>query len=223
MELWLDTINFDLIKEATSLNIIQGVTTNPSILSRAEMDPETILKTLLDLQAGYVAAQVTEDSLEGMLKQARKLAALDKRMIVKIPAHTLGFQAMALLKQETIPTMATAIFEPEQVLFAAVCGAVYAAPYYGKMKTASPDAFKVLEKMQLIIKTQNYTLKLLSAAIPSAQEFVESAELGVAAITLPDLTYQALFQKKNNIQPYLDKFRSDWTLNKHTQNSLLFS
>lgn len=117
MELWLDTLNLDLIKEASHLGILTGVTTNPSILSQTDALPETTIKRLLDIQPGYVAAQVVATELDGIMTQARKLAKLDKRVIIKIPAHSHGFRAMGLLKKEDISTLATTIFEPRQILF----------------------------------------------------------------------------------------------------------
>ncbi len=224
MELWLDTIDFDLIKEAARLNILTGVTTNPSILSQANTAPKIVLKTLLDIQPGYVAVQVIANKLDNMLIQARKLAALDKRIIVKIPANAEGFRAIALLKQENIPTMATAIFEPVQVLFSAIAGAKYAAPYMGRIaaRTSLLHALRQIKKMQAIIEKQGNPLKILAAAIHAPSEFVDCACIGVAAITLPSKVYESLFASHEAVEESLKKFEDQWASNPQTDQSDLF-
>lgn len=223
MELWLDTLNLDIIKEASHLGILTGVTTNPSILSQTDSLPEVTIKRLLDIQPGYVAAQVVATKLDGIMAQAKKLAQLDKRMIIKIPAYGDGFRAIGLLKKENISTMATTIFEPRQIFFSAIAGAKYAAPYYGRIEKIEGNADSVLMAMQDIIRKQNSPLKILAAAIYSPAQLLNCTQAGVAAATIPEKVYNMLFESSKVIDNSLEEFENAWQANTQCRNSKFFS
>jgi TalC/MipB family fructose-6-phosphate aldolase len=223
MELWLDTIDLDVIQNAHEMNILAGVTTNPTILSKADTSPETKIKQVLDAQSGYVAAQVTVNDFSEMLAQARRLAALSKRIIVKIPVTPDGLRAMAILNKENIATMATAIFEPPQVFLAAAVGAKYAAPYLGRIEKTTGHSFEILAEMTQIISQQKQTLRLLAAAITSTEQLIKCAALGVHAITLPAAVYQSLLATHPATEESLEGFAKDWLSGKYTTTSTLFN
>jgi TalC/MipB family fructose-6-phosphate aldolase len=220
MELWLDTIDYSAIKNASSLGILTGVTTNPSILSQAKDAPEQVLTHLLEIQPGYVAAQVTSNNLEGMLQQATRLFALSNRVIVKIPASEDGFKAIALLKQHGIPTLATTIFDAKQVILSSIAGAAYAAAYLGRLPG---NQVSTLADMQAIVQMQNYAIKMMAAAVRSSAQFVDCARLGVSAITLPINVYEELFMPSSYVTESLQKFALDWLANPQTEQSDLFA
>ncbi len=227
MELWLDTTDEKIIRDAYSLGLLTGVTTNPSILSKADDAPEIVLERLLGFQEGYVAVQVTADDLPTMLKQAEKLMRLDYskrgRIIIKIPASGDGFKAMALLKKQGITTLATAVFETKQLIFSALAGASYIAPYFNRIENASGGhALKVLKEMQEIIHVQRYQIKIMAAAIHSSKQLCDCAQLGVGAITIPVPVYQEMMQSSSHVEDSLKKFKEDWQSNKETATSKLF-
>lgn len=227
MELWLDTTDEKIIREAYSLGVLTGVTTNPSILSKADETPEIVLNRLLGFQEGYVAVQVTADDLPTMLKQAEKLVQLDHkkrgRIIIKIPASGDGFKAMALLKKQGITTLATAVFETKQLIFSALAGASYIAPYFNRIENASDGhALKVLKEMQEIINVQRYRIKIMAAAIHSSKQFCDCAQLGVGAITIPVPVYQEMMASSSHVEDSLKKFKEDWQSNQETATSELF-
>lgn len=222
MELWLDTSDYKIIRSASDLGVLTGVTTNPSILSKVAELPETILKNLLEIQAGLVAVQVTQHECTAMLKQARTLAALNDRIIVKIPACDEGFKVIGLLANEGIATLATTVFETKQVVFSALLGASYVAPYLGRLPGDSNKQMAALTDMQTVIKTNNYPIKIMAAAIRSCEQFVECARLGVAAVTLPPSVYQALFMPSAEVSESLNKFNLDWLASPYTKKSRLF-
>src|ERR1700730_3604469 len=109
MQLWLDTIEFNLIEDACGLGMVSGVTTNPSILAESNIAPETIIRNLLDIQPGGVAVQTTETELPSIIKQARRIAKISDRIIIKIPAINDGFRAIAALEKDGTSTLATTI------------------------------------------------------------------------------------------------------------------
>jgi len=224
MEFWLDTLDEKIIVEATELGILSGVTTNPSSLSREKCSPEITLKKLLDCQPGYVAAQVTADDLAGMLKQAEKIAKLssNNRMLIKIPASQDGFKAMALLKNQGIATLATAVFETKQLLLSSFVGAYYIAPYLSRINTATGNAFGILEEMQAIIRAQQNSIKIMAASIQSAQQVCDCARIGVSAVTIPASVYKELFSSSAHVHESLEKFKMDWQQNAQAATADLF-
>lgn len=222
MELWVDTIDLELIKNVSEMNILTGVTTNPSILGSADTIPETKIKQILDIQKGYIAVQVTAHDLAGMLAQARRLALLSGRIVIKIPVIPAGLKAIAILAKENIPTLATAIFTPSQVLLAALAGARYAAPYMGRIEEVTGRSREIIAEMMNIIVQQKYPLKLMAAAIHTVDQLTYCAQIGVPAITVPKETCQALLAIPPTTQKSLEIFAEDWLAGKHTAVNEIF-
>lgn len=222
MEIWLDTIDLTDIREACELNILTGVTTNPSILSKASAAPDVIIQQLLDVQPGLVAAQVIANDLNEMVTQAQRLARLSARIIIKIPVTLTGLRAIAILTKENIPTMATAIFESRQLFLAAIVGAKYAAPYVGRIEETTGQSQEVLLEMMQIILQQKYELKILAAAINSTDQLINCAKLGIHAITLPSLVYKSLLATHPLTDSSLSSFDKDWRSGKYTASNTLF-
>jgi transaldolase len=223
MQIWMDTIELDLIQDASRLGILAGVTTNPKILSCAHQAPETTIEKLLDVQAGAVAVQVTEKALMEIIKQARRLARISDRIIVKIPAVTDGLRAIAMLEKEGIATLATTVYDLRQIVFAGIAGARYAAPYIDKIETASGNAFELLRRAQHALAQLDCPTQIMGAALKSVHQFTQCAELGIGAVTLPPPVYQALFSTSPEIDASLAAFDTAWGANPHTAQSRLFS
>ena len=219
MQIWLDSINVATIKHAANLGILSGVTTNPKILSCSTQNFECVIDNIIDIQSGWLAVQVILADYDSMVKQARKLAAISNRIIVKIPAVHDGFRVIATLEQENIATLATTIFESRQIVTAALCGASYAAPYVNRIEVAGGRAFETLEESQKIIGKYGLKTKILAASIKSVEQFIRCATIGVAAATLPDDVYHALFASNENIADILDQFDKAWASNAHMQGS----
>ncbi|MCD6027334.1 MAG: Uncharacterized protein K0R08_1853 [Solimicrobium sp.] len=224
MELWLDTTDGKVIAEANELGILSGVTTNPSILSKEKSSPEITLKRLLDIQPGFVAAQVTTDDLPGMLRQAENLSKLcsNNRLIVKIPASQNGYRAMALLKKQGIPTLATTVFEAKQLILSSFAGATYLAPYVSHIDASIGNALNVLKEMQETVAAQKFSIKIMAAAIRSPEQFCECARIGIPAITIPVNVYKDMFSASSFVDVHLEKFKKEWQENKVTATSELF-
>jgi len=140
MEVWVDTCDAKIITSACRYNFIYGVTTNPSILARSKESHEKVIKTLLEIQDGPIAIQITAEEADEIVKRALALHAFSDRIIVKVPAIEEGFIAIKRLSELGVTTMATAIFQPNQALIAALAGASYIAPYIGRMFDSGIDA-----------------------------------------------------------------------------------
>lgn len=223
MELWLDTIDVVTIRHAAELGILTGVTTNPALLSCANRNFESVIESIADSQSGKIAVQVVQHQYAAIMNQARKIAAINDRIVVKIPAVHDGFKAIAALERENITTLATAIFEPRQIILAALCNATYVAPYLNRIQMATGGAFEIIEKSQNIILKYGFKTKILSAAIKSVEQFTRCAELGVSAVTLPDDVYRALFDSNESITSSLRKFDLAWDANAGMNRSSFFA
>lgn len=204
MQIWLDTIDLGLVKEAAHAGIISGVTTNPSILSRSRNVPET-LRTLLDIQPGRVAVQVTGENSDAIIEEAHSIAAFSERMAVKIPLHYQGLVAMYALRREKIPLLATAIFHPKQALLAAQAGVTYIAPYFFHM---GEERFDHLNAMVTIL--QGYPTKILVASLKTLSDLIFCATIGVAACTIKKELYLELMAEPPSMKEALQRFSTEW-------------
>lgn len=184
MEIWLDTCDVKVISNAYRLGICDGITTNPSILAATNENPHMVIQRLLDLQGGPVAAQVTADDAEEMVKEAMLLRSFSDRMIIKVPVIQEGLAAIKLLREEGVPIIATAVFQPNQALLAAIAGADYVAPYVCRMFDEGIDAYEALEAMISIYKKYSFKTKILAAALRTTDQITTCATLGVSAVTL---------------------------------------
>lgn len=223
MELWLDSINTATVKHAADLGILAGVTTNPSILSQSAHDFEYVIGSILDNQPGKLAVQVVHTDYESIVDQAKKLAAISDRIIVKIPAAEDGFRSIATLERLNIKTLATTIFESRQVITAALCGASYAAPYVNKIEAISGRAFEMLKESQTILDAHNLDMKIMAAAVKSVEQFMLCTKLGIPAVTLPDDVYDSLFVSNEEIAKSLQQFQLAWASNKRMSESGFFA
>lgn len=222
MQLWMDTIDFDLIGDAARLGILAGVTTNPTILASSDNDPETVIRKLLDIQPGMVAVQTTETELSSIVKQACQIAKISKRIIIKIPAINDGFRAIPILEKEGIHTLATTIYETRQIVFASMLGAMYAAPYLDRIESTRGNGYGVLSDSQNILSRDQSRTKIMGAAIVNAQQFSSCAKIGIGAITLPAHVYKELFASSEHMDSSLSAFNAAWTSNDCTSQSRLF-
>jgi transaldolase len=210
MEIWLDTCDSQTIKTACKLGIIHGVTTNPSILVGAKEDHNKVIARLLEIQKGQVAVQVTACRGDEMIKQAFALRSISDRIIVKIPVIQEGLAAMQALKEKDIPIMATAVFNSNQALLAAIVGADYVAPYFGRMLDEGLEAHASLQTMVAIYKAYQFKTKILAAALRTTDHITSCAEIGVSAITLKSKLYSEFIANNPATLHSLREFAEEW-------------
>lgn len=220
MELWLDSIDLDFIRAAKDSASIKGITTNPSILSQNELPLEKMLNKLLLAQPGAVAIQVTANTTEGMIEQAERLAAINGRIIIKVPVTKAGVSVMRYLAEHAIPTMATAIYEPAQILLSILAGATYAAPYVGKLNEMGVDYKQILNEMQELIYAQGSSTKIIAAALRDKQQIIDCMRLGVAAITVSKPVFANLIEDNAQTVASLRAFEADWQAKKFASEIL---
>lgn len=210
MELWLDSTDIQIIKHAHDLGILEGVTTNPTLLATAGAPPEKTLDKLLSAQDGPVAVQPMGDSVEELLEQAHKWYQFSSRFIIKVPVSHEGWSVMQQLHDDGIPVMATAIFEPYQAYLALKLGAKYVAPYLGRILEHGEDPAEHIKAVQHIKKTYGFEGELLAAGVKTLDLFQMCTNLGTDAATLPKQIYEELMCTHAATERALEIFKSDW-------------
>lgn len=211
MQIWLDTADFKRIEKAKQMGILYGVTTNPSIVAKSNLALEDLLEKLLHMQKGPVTAQVTAETRDVMIQQGQALYAFSPRMIVKIPVTEEGLQAIHALSEQKIPTMATAIFDPVQVLLAARAGATYIAPYFSRIYEGDLDGLEVLKSMLKLLQHYQFSSQLLAASLRSSEQVKHCIELGAHAVTLNSEVFDSFIGNHAQTMEMVERFSQDWT------------
>lgn len=215
MEIWLDTTNVNLVASAHSLGILQGVTTNPTLLASSTLSLQQLIKELLEAQAGIVAIQVLSEDVEGICAEAETLSGISDRILVKIPVTQNGLRAMHALRQKEIPTLATALFEPRQALLAFKAGASYLAPYLGRIADTGKNPIDVLSEMQMIRSHYGFSGKIMGAGIRECSMAMACVQMGISAMTLSEKVFNELIQDSQHTLHAIEKFASDFSKSPH--------
>jgi transaldolase len=183
MEIFLDTANLGDI--SLYRDFINGVTTNPTIMSNYPVDDhKNIVCQICDLVTGHVSVEVTGENFNDMVKEGRKTAFWDSKICIKLPCTFDGLKACRQLSEEGIATNMTLCFSAAQALLAAQCGAVYVSPFIGRLDDVGQDGLALLEEISEMYVAGGYETKLLAASIRSVNHVIQSAIIGVDAITV---------------------------------------
>ncbi len=213
MKFFIDTADLDQIREAQALGILDGVTTNPSLMAKAGIrgaaDVKAHYRRICDAVDGDVSAEVIATDCEGMIREGEALAALSDQIAVKVPLIKDGVKAIAHLAQQGIKTNCTLVFSAGQALLAAKAGASYVSPFIGRLDDISADGLQLIEEIRLIYDNCGYPTEILAASIRHPMHIVESAQLGADAITAPLHAILALL-KHPLTDMGLKKFLSDY-------------
>lgn len=209
MKFFIDTANIEQIKDANRMGMIDGVTTNPSLIAKESGDFETIVKEICRIVDGPVSAEVIALDLEGMLKEARHLATLHPNIVVKIPMTIEGMKAVRQLSEEGIKTNVTLVFSPLQALMAAKAGASYVSPFVGRLDDIAHDGLLLVEQIVEIYSNYAFETEIIVASVRHPLHVLESALIGADIATIP---YGVLSKMAEH--PLTDKgiksFLDDW-------------
>lgn len=189
MKFFIDTANLDQIREAHSLGILDGVTTNPSLMAKEGIKGrDNILKhyvQICEIVDGPVSAEVLATDYEGMMAEAYELTELHKNIVVKIPMVKDGIKAIRKLANEGIATNCTLVFSAGQALLAAKAGATFVSPFIGRIDDTSVDGLQLIEQIVNIYSIHGFETKVLAASIRNVNHIVKCAELGADVVTSP--------------------------------------
>lgn len=209
MKFFIDTANINEIKEAAAMGILDGVTTNPSLVSKEGKDFKTLLNEILKIVDGPVSAEVVSTDMKGILKEADELSAIHPNIVVKVPLIKEGIKAVKTLSDKGIKTNVTLCFTASQALLAAKAGATYISPFVGRLDDISTEGMYLIEEIVQIYDNYGFETEVLVASCRHPLHVVEAAKVGADVVTLPFSVIDKLF-KHPLTDIGLEKFLSDW-------------
>lgn len=209
MKIFLDTANFEEIKEAASWGILDGVTTNPTLLSKEKEDYKSLLKKICEVVEGPISAEVVSLDPEGMLKEAAELVKIGKNIVIKVPISTEGLKTIRMLSDKGIKTNCTLIFSPIQALLAAKAGASFVSPFVGRLDDASHIGMDIVGQIVTIFKNYDIPTEVLVASIRNPLHVVDAALMGADIATMPFKVLQQLV-KHPLTDMGIKNFLADW-------------
>lgn len=185
MKLFIDTANVRDIKEAATLGVIDGVTTNPTLISKENRPYEDLLSEICSLLSGPVSAEVISLDKEGMLREARRLSKIAKNIVIKIPLIKEGLKAVKVLEAEKIKTNVTLCFSASQGLLAAKAGADYISPFIGRLDDISFTGMDLIKDLKQVYSNYNFKTQIIVASVRNPLHVLEAAKLGADIATVP--------------------------------------
>ena len=209
MKFFIDTANIDEIKEANDMGMVDGVTTNPSLVAKEGRDFEELIKEICEIVDGPVSAEVISLDTEGMVKEARHLAALHDNIVVKIPMTVDGIKATRKLSEEGIKTNVTLVFSPLQALMAAKAGATYASPFIGRLDDLSNEGMFLVDQIVEIYSNYAFDTEIIVASIRNPIHVLDAALIGADIATIP-FNVLAKFAAHPLTDKGIKTFLEDW-------------
>lgn len=209
MKLFIDTANLDEIREISSWGVLDGVTTNPTILSREKMDYRTLIDAILKLVDGPISVEAVNEKAEKIIEEAKMLSKISENIVVKIPITAEGLAATKVLSKEGVKVNMTLVFSVNQSILAAKAGATYASPFLGRLDDIGSDGMTLLSDIVTVYQNYGFKTQIIAASIRSPQHVVDAALIGADVCTIP---YKVFTQMVRH--PLTDKgierFLNDW-------------
>ncbi|HBR13489.1 MAG: putative transaldolase [Parcubacteria group bacterium GW2011_GWF2_45_11] len=213
MKLFIDSGNVEEIKKAYAVGVIDGVTTNPSLIAKEGRDFMTVLKEIIEIFENRkdvsISAEVTSTEVQGMLAEAKPLAKLHPSITIKVPITPSGIKALKEMFKLGYKTNATLCFSASQALLAAKAGATYVSPFLGRLDDIGENSQKLLKEIRSIYDIYELETQILAASIRSHRQVIDCALVGADAVTMPYKIFEQLFQHPQTDQG-LKKFLADW-------------
>jgi len=209
MKFFLDTANIDEIKKGVELGIVDGVTTNPTLISKENKKPRELIEEICSIVDGPVSVEAVSLDKDGMIKEARELSKIAPNIVIKIPLTEEGLKAVKVLSQEGIKTNVTLCFSPTQALLAAKAGATYVSPFVGRLDDISHVGMELVEKIVTIYDNYGFDTEVIVASIRNPLHVLEAALMGADIATIP---FKVLMQlvKHPLTDIGIERFLKDW-------------
>jgi transaldolase len=209
MKIFLDTANIDWIKKYNDMGLVDGITTNPTLLSKEKGNPAEIMRQIVKIVKGPVSLEVVGTTMDEMMEEAHRLKKYGQNVVVKIPMIPDGLKAVKKLREEGIQTNVTLIFSANQAILAAKAGAAYVSPFIGRLDDAGQEGMVVIREIVEIFKNYKFDTNVLVASVRHPLHVIEAGKIGAHVVTLPpDILGKML------THPLTDKglsaFLNDW-------------
>ena len=185
MKIFLDTANLHSIKEYNDMGLIDGITTNPTLLSKEKEDPAALMREIVRIVKGPVSLEVVGTKTEEMVEEAHRLMKYGQNVVVKIPMMPDGLRAIRQLTQEGIPTNVTLVFSANQAILAAKAGASYVSPFIGRLDDGGQDGIDLIRQIVQIFRNYNFNTEVLVASVRHPLHIIEAGKIGAQIVTLP--------------------------------------
>ena len=185
MQIFIDSANIDEIRDVASMGLVDGVTTNPSLIAKTGRDLKTVAAEICEIVDGPISAEVLATDYEGIVKEGRELAKMHPNIVVKVPLIADGLKAVQTFSAEDIKTNVTLCFSVTQALLTAKAGATYISPFVGRIDDVGGDGMSLIQEIVECYQTYNYETKVLAASIRHPRHVVESVALGADVATIP--------------------------------------
>lgn len=220
MKIFLDTANIDSIKKYNDMGLVDGITTNPTLLSKEKGNPAEIMRQIVKIVKGPVSLEVVGITAEDMIEEAHRLKKYGQNVVVKIPMIPDGMKAVKKLKAEGVETNVTLIFSANQAILAAKAGAAYVSPFIGRLDDAGQEGMAVIREIVQIFKNYQFDTNVLVASVRHPLHVIEAGKIGAHVVTLPPDILGKMMS-----HPLTDKglsaFLSDWEKVKKENPSLV--
>lgn len=209
MKFFLDTANIEQIREAASLGLIEGVTTNPSLISKEKKPFKDIILEICKIVDGPISAEVTCSDFKGMVEEALRLSDIHKNIVIKVPITKEGLKAVRSLSEQGVKTNVTLIFSATQALLAAKAGASYVSPFVGRLDDISTDGMNLIAEIQQIYRNYSFETEVIIASIRHPIHVLQAALMGADIATVPyDVLLKLIKHPLTDIG--IEKFMCDW-------------
>ena len=209
MKFFIDTADVNEIREAHELGLVDGVTTNPSLIAKSGRKFEDVIKEIVEIVDGPISAEVVSLDHDGMIREAEALARIHKNIVIKLPMTPEGLKACSTLTKEGIKTNVTLIFTPMQALLAAKAGATYVSPFVGRLDDISQDGMGIIDDIKTIFDNYGYTAEIIVASVRNPIHVLNAALIGADIATIP---YSVMLQlaKHPLTDAGIERFLKDW-------------
>jgi transaldolase len=209
MKIFIDTANVEHIREMNSYGIVDGVTTNPTLIAKEGRDFAEVVKEICEIVDGPVSAEVISDKAEDMVPEAEKLCKIHKNVIIKIPMTGEGLKATKICRKKHIKTNVTLVFSPTQALLAAKAGATYLSPFVGRVDDISHYGMDIVQQILTIYENYDFDTQVIVASVRNPLHVLEAAMMGAHVATIPyNVLSQMLKHPLTDIG--IDKFLADY-------------
>ncbi len=209
MKIFLDTANLESIKMYNDMGLLDGITTNPSLLSKEGGDPHKTMEEIVSIIKGDVSLEVVATEYDGMMEEGRRLRKYGENVVVKCPMTADGLKACKALTAEGIPVNVTLVFSPNQALLAAKAGAKYVSPFIGRLDDVGKDGMLLIKEIKQIFSNYNFGTQILVASIRHPMHVVDAAKIGADVVTLPAAVLAKML-KHQLTDIGLKNFLADW-------------
>jgi len=185
MKIFLDTANLHFIKEFNDMGLVDGITTNPTLLAKEKEDPASLMREIVRIVKGPVSLEVVGTEAEQMVEEAHRLMKYGQNVVVKIPVMPAGLKAIRHLTQEGIPTNVTLVFSANQAILAAKAGATYVSPFIGRLDDGGQEGMELIQQIVQIFRNYKFNTEVIVASVRHPLHIIEAGKIGAQIVTLP--------------------------------------